>query len=163
MSTFSLKEFAAALWSSTFEDRVVLWDKQSKATRLYGAGQLDALQADAMSLAATRDVYLGLSTQPADLRPTSRGTNETAQMLPGFFVDIDFAEAKDSAKRYPPDEQTALALLESFEVEPFLIQNSGNGLHVIYAADRPMPLSNRADRRRAQVLLRAFHRKIAKH
>src|SRR5690606_22292890 len=98
--------------------------------------------------------YFGLSTQPGDLGSKSRGSNDTAVSLPGIFADIDFANAKDSAKRYPPDSDTALNLIHSFEVKPFFIQNSGNGLHVLYAFDKPAVMENREERRRAQAMLR---------
>jgi energy-coupling factor transporter ATP-binding protein EcfA2 len=93
----------------------------------------------------------------------SRGTSDTIISLPGLFADIDFANSKENNKRYPPDFETALALIDSFEFAPFFIQNSGNGLHVLYKADTPLVLRNRTERRHAKFLFKAFSRRLARH
>src|SRR5690606_6149146 len=111
----------------------------------------------------SEDLYIGLSTQPADLSPNSRGSNDTALMVPGVFADIDFGSAKDSAKRYPPDCETSLNVLRSFDYQPFFIQNSGNGLHVIFKFDTPLVIRNREGRRKAQAILRQFGRRLMRH
>jgi hypothetical protein len=161
--TFSLQTFIRAFWGIDFPGELKVWSIQTKATSSYGSAHTDHLARDVETLKHDNDLYIGLSTQPADLGERSRGTNETAIMVPGAFVDIDFANAKDSEKRYPPDAETALELLVSFKEQPFLIQKSGNGLHALYKFDRPLLLSNRETRRKAQSILRQFGRRLAKH
>lgn len=160
---FSLKAFIADFYGLAFGGKLPVWSLKTKRTSSYGPEDISRLVRDVEKRKGTEDLYLGLSTQPGDLGPTSRGSNETAISLPGVFVDVDFAHAKDSTKRYPPDNATALGLVQSFEIQPFLIQHSGNGLHVLYAFDRSISLGNREDRRKAQALLRQFYRKLSAH
>ncbi|MCO5158544.1 MAG: hypothetical protein M9945_17655 [Aquamicrobium sp.] len=160
---FSLPDFISAFYGSSFEGKLPMWSLKTKRTSSYGPGDISRLVRDVEKRKHTEDLYLGAATQSGDLGPQSRGSNDTAISLPGIFADIDFANAKDSAKRYPPDSDTALGLIQSFEAKPFLIQNSGNGLHVLYAFDKPLVMRNREDRRRAQAILRQFSRKLVAH
>src|SRR5690606_10672582 len=134
-----------------------------RKTDSYEPGSIPRLISDIEKRKHTEDLYSGLCTQPGDLGATARGSNETAILLPGFIADIDFATAKDSAKRYPPDSSTALDLIHSFEFQPFFIQNTGNGLHAVFKLDKPLVMNNREARHRAQALSRNFARKLAAH
>lgn len=160
---FSLPDFICAFYGSSFEGEVKIWSLKTRRTTSYGADAIPQLVHDIEKRKHAEDLYLGLSTQPGDLGPTARGSNETAISLPGFFADIDFANAKDSAKRYPPDCDTALGLIRSFEHELFLIQHSGNGLHILYPFDKALVMHNQEARRRARAILQNFHRKLAAH
>lgn len=160
---FSLSSFIPAFWDSPFEGSLKIWSRQTKKTSSYGPGEIPQLIQDVEKRKHAEDLYVGLSTQPGDLAPTARGSNETAILLPGFIADIDFAIAKDSAKRYPPDASTALELIHSFELQPFFIQNTGNGLHILFKLDKPIVMDNREARRRAQALSRGFAHKLATH
>lgn len=161
--SFSLHDFTAELWGEPFDGTLKLWSGKTKKTDSYGPGDILRLVEDVKARMLSEDLYIGLSTQPADLGPASRGSNDTAMMLPGLFVDIDFANAKDSAKRYPPNAETAMPVLRSFGHQPFLIQNSGNGLHVLFKLDKPLVIRNRDDRRKAQAILRQFGRRFMRH
>ncbi|RWE85103.1 hypothetical protein [Mesorhizobium sp.] len=160
---FSLKDFIPAFWGSLFEGELKLWSLKTKKTSSYGQAEVVRLVSDVDRRKHAEDLYFGLSTQPRDLGPNGRGSNETAILLPGAFADIDFATAKDSVKHYPPDKETALDLIQSFEAAPFLVQHSGNGLHILYAFDKPLEMRNREERRRAQAVLRRFYQKLADH
>ncbi|AZO10567.1 hypothetical protein EJ074_16585 [Mesorhizobium sp. M3A.F.Ca.ET.080.04.2.1] len=160
---FSLPNLINEFWGSSFEGELKMWSRKTKKTSSYRPNDIPRLVRDIEKRKHTEDLYLGLSTQATGLKPIARGSNETAVSLPGIFADIDFAEAKNSTKHYPPDSDTALDLIQSFEVKPFLVQHSGNGLHVLYAFDKSMALVNRDERRRAQAILRQFYRKLADH
>lgn len=160
---FSLPDLIAVFWNSHFEGSLKIWSRQTKMTSSYLPGEIPRLIQDVEKRKHSDDLYIGLSTQPGDLPPTARGSNETAISLPGFIADIDFATEKNSSKRYPSDSSAALALIRSFEFQPFFIQNTGNGLHALFKLDMPLVMNNREERRRAQALSRNFARRLAAH
>ncbi|MCS0496869.1 hypothetical protein NVS89_17355 [Ancylobacter sp. MQZ15Z-1] len=160
---FSLTAFVKALWGADFEGEIKLWSRQTKKTSSYKPGDIPRLLRDVEERKRAEDLYLGLSSQPGDLSPAARGSNDTAMVVPGAFVDLDFAEAKDSSKRYPPDRDTALELMRSFTAQPLLVQHSGNGLHCIFGFDKPFVIRNLSDRKRIQTILRQFTRELAEH
>lgn len=160
---FSLTDFIAALWGARFAGALKIWSKTTKKTLSYMADDIDRLGEDVARKRHAEDIYIGLSTQPHDLDSSARGSNDTAITLPGIVADIDFASAKSSEKQYPPDAETALALINTFPEKPFFIQHSGNGLHVVYAFDKVFVIGNREDRRRAQAILRQFGRRLMEH
>lgn len=151
---FSLEDLIRRFWGQRFDGELKIWSRQTKRTSSYASEDTAHLVRDVEMRKHTEDLYIGLSTQPGDLGASARGSNETAILLPGFFADIDFATAKDSAKRYPPDSSTALELIRSFEFRPFFIQNTGNGLHALFKLDKPITMENREARRMAQALSR---------
>lgn len=158
---FFLPDFIKQFWGSSFDGDLKVWSLKTKRTTSFGSESIGDLISDVSKRKHAEDLYIGLSTQPADLE--TRGSNDTAITLPGAFADIDFALSKESEKHYPPDCDTALELIRSFESKPFLIQNSGNGLHVLYKFDKPIVMTNREERRKAQAILRGFFRKLAAH
>lgn len=160
---FSLSHFIGVFYGGLFDGTLKLWSRKTKKTNSYGSDNIGEFAADVERRKYAEDLYVGLSTQPADLSETARGSNDTAMMLPGMVADIDFANAKDGNKRYPPNADTALSLIQSFDYKPLLIQNTGNGLHVLFKLDRPLVMQNREARRRGQVILRRFARKLARH
>ena len=160
---FSLTDFIRDLWGSAFSGHLKLWNRQTKTTDSYGPDDIARLVDDLDKRKRNEDLYLGLATQPADLGPGERGSSETAILLPGLFADIDFAEAKANGKPYPPDRSTALDLIHQFEDQPSFIQDSGNGLHVLYFFDEPLEIRNLQDWRRADAILRNFGKKLAAH
>ncbi|WP_430439939.1 hypothetical protein [Shinella sp.] len=160
---FSLISFIFALWGARFSGALKIWRKTTKATLSYTTDDIEKLLEDVSRKQHTEDLYIGLSTQPHDLDPSARGSNETAVALPGIVADIDFASSKASNKKYPRDAETALALINSFPEKPFFIQHTGNGFHVIYAFDQVFVIGNREDRRKAQAILRQFGRRLMDH
>ena len=160
---FSPIAFIFAFWGARFAGALKIWSKATKKTLSYTADDIEQLLEDVSRKQHTEDLYIGLSTQPNDLDPGARGSNETAVALPGIVADIDFASLKESGKKYPPDAETAVALINSFPEKPFFVQHSGNGLHVIYAFDRVLVIGNREDRRKAQAVLRQFGRRLMDH
>lgn len=163
MIKVTVQSFASSFYGTRFPGFIPLWSLQSKLTRQFGAGELTNLEQDVEDRKSTEDLYLGLATQLENKDPSQRGSSDTAAMLPGLFADIDFASEKQSVKKYPPDLETAIAIIDTFPIKPYYIQNSGNGLHVIYKGDEPLQLNNREGRRKAQALSKAFGKKITAH
>ncbi|MBX4916716.1 hypothetical protein [Rhizobium bangladeshense] len=160
---FSLSAFIIAFWGARFPGALKLWSKATKKTSSYTPEKIEQLIEDVSEKQHGEDIYIGLSTQPEDLPSSARGSNETAVSLPGIFADIDFATAKDNNKNYPPDKDKALTIINSFEAEPFLIQNSGNGLHVLYAFEKPLEIRNDDERKIAKAILRNFGQRLMDH
>ncbi|MBZ0217343.1 MAG: hypothetical protein K8F25_12370 [Fimbriimonadaceae bacterium] len=88
---------------------------------------------------------------------------KNAVQVPGFVADIDFANEKSGNKPYPPDQGTALRVLDEFPVPPSLVQNTGNGIHAVWFGAEPFKINNRSDRRKIQSILKKFQRKLMEH
>jgi hypothetical protein len=160
---FSLIAFITTLWGARFAGTLKIWSKTTKKTLSYTPDDIEQLGEDVCRKQHAEDLYIGLSTQPHDLQEGTRGSNETAIALPGIIADIDFASSKSSDKKYPPDAETALALINSFSEKPFFIQHSGNGFHVVYAFDKVLIIVNRESRRKAQAILKQFGNRLMDH
>lgn len=96
----------------------------------------------------TKDIYACLSSQAmATPKTTKNGwtynepqrTQKNAVALKSIFLDIDCKEEKGY-----PDQKTAIAALASFIAKskmprPTMVVSSGNGLHVYWTVEHPLP------------------------
>lgn len=158
-----LQEYLAIMYGKNFPGLLVLWNKQTKATRTFTSASIPALIAAVKADAGRNDLYFGLATQSEELGAGKRGGNSTAVQVPALFADIDISTDKTNGKKYVSDEKTALRILAESPYSPTLLQRSGGGLHAIYVLDVPIICRTEADRKRAAKLAKDFHRKLAKH
>lgn len=156
-----LPEFVANVHGTEFRGSLVLWNKQTKQTRLFDSGAVHELTAAVWDGMNRHDLYLGTATQPSDLHLGKRGGNGTVVQVSAFFANIDFANDKSSDKRYPPDAETALKILADLPYAPTFIQSSGGGLHAIWVLASPIICETDADRKLAAKQAKQFHRKVA--
>lgn len=140
-----------------------LWTKSDKRTKFFTDAQIEDLSKTATKLSEKDDVYMCMSSQEEDVGPHKRGSIDTVTTVFAFAGDIDIADEKDSGKNYPSDRETALAILETFEHPHTYLQDSGRGLHVVWGLETPIRCENRAERRRAQSLSKAFQKKLVAH
>lgn len=157
-----LQEYLAIVYGENFPGLLVLWNKQTKATRTFTSASIPALIAAVQADAGRNDLYFGLATQTEELGAGKRGGNSTVVQVSAVFADIDIAADKTNGKNYVPDEETALRILAEFPYPPTLVQRSGGGLHAILVLDEPIICHTDADRNRAAKLAKDFHRKLTK-
>lgn len=87
------------------------------------------------------EVYYGVAARREGLTATARGTAGDCRSLPGFWLDIDLANAQaHAAQNLPPDLEAALDILASYEHPPTAIVDSGYGLHAYWLFDAPVNL-----------------------
>ena len=144
MSTLStqLAEFLALQYPPSFPGYVSVWERAGKRTEFFQTSELPQLVSRIAVLAATTDVYLSLGTQRERPAKGRRGGAAGVAAVPGFFLDIDFASMKDSAKNYPIDEAEALGILAAFAVQPTATIRTGNGLHCHFQLTKPFIIND---------------------
>ncbi len=161
MSEITLtSRFVLEKFGGPFPGYLSLWDKQTKQTQFFATGELDKLDAVVAELAPKYDLYLALGAQAARLPHDKRGNADTVCAVPGFFGDIDFANSKDSAKKYPPDEAAALKVLATFPLKPTTIIRTGNGLHAHWDLEKPLLVETPGDREDAKSVWKDFQRSL---
>lgn len=103
------------------------------------------------------DVYFSLGLQHERLNTNSRGKSDTVYAIPGLWADIDIADEKaHSSSELPPNKEEALKIPAVLPFKPTIIIFSGHGLHIYFLFTEPWILSNEAERREAEKLLRGF-------
>jgi hypothetical protein len=148
------------LFGKDFDGHVVLWESATRSSQFFSSTALPQLAQEIERLKPTNDLYIGIATQEQDLGPRHRGKGDTTATVGAFFADIDFASSKDSHKAYPPDEETALKVLDGFVHRPTLVIRTGNGLHAHWAFDKPISFESTKDRKAHETNRRAFAREL---
>jgi len=117
--------------------------------------EFDEASTTALELCSDKDVYYGIGIQ-RDRIEVGRGTADTVVSIPGLWLDIDIRGPNHAAEDLPPDRESAMELLKSFDLEPTLIVSTGGGLHVYWLFDEPMILSDDSERDQARGLADRF-------
>ena len=156
-------EILTAITGGQFEGHWGLWGKKVNKTHFFRANQLEEYGAKAKSLSANDDVYLCMSAQEEDVGPNKRGGKDTVSTVFAFAADIDIGGEKDSGKNYPPDRETALAILDKFSVPYTYLQDSGRGFHVMWALEKPVRCKSSDDRKRTQRASNVFQKSLIEH
>jgi hypothetical protein len=149
-------------YGAEFPGYICLFVRQNKRSLFFANTERIQLEAAIHRAAPTCDLYIALGTQVAPLSG-KRGSAATVVALPGFVADIDFAEAKGSAKNYPANEDEALRILRSFAFPPTMIVRTGNGLHAHFHLAAPFIINDDVGRDRAKQVWPDFQRLLSAH
>lgn len=170
MNTSDCTLFLRLLYGDKAPGHLVLWTRQDKQAYWLPANRLDAVHSLAEQLASTYDVYFGVALQDKKAafaqwrannagnsgEPTTRGYSETAEALPGLWLDIDVQGLAHKAANLPPTKAAALGLIREFPLAPTGAVDSGHGLQPWWLFRELWVFKNENERQQAQILARRF-------
>tara|TARA_R110000765_G_scaffold67462_3_gene130333 strand:- start:9968 stop:11632 length:1665 start_codon:yes stop_codon:yes gene_type:complete len=107
------------------------------------------------------NIYIGCGLSPKNYGATKRVLAKQVAGIPGFWADIDYGDAGHKGKTYPPDQETALRILDDLPARPTIIIHSGNGLQAWWLWDEPWIFKNKLDHARATQMSKAFGAQLA--
>lgn len=90
------------------------------------------------------DVYFGVTLRRPGLHPGQRGSKTDLLAATALWVDIDIAstDGAHASKKLPQSVDEAMLLVNELGLPPDQLIHSGNGLHVYWYLESPMPLRN---------------------
>lgn len=151
-----VNNFFHSLWGDQFEGYLVIAQLHNKIFNFASSSQLEEYSNQIADTCETKDVHFGLGL--LEKAPDKgRGKKEDIIALPGFWADIDVGHEGHKSDQLPPDIKTAMGLLARFPLNPTLIINSGNGLHLYWLFKEPWYFKSNDDREKAQLLSKEFH------
>jgi hypothetical protein len=109
------------------------------------------------------EIYFGCGLQGKDLGSHKRGSKSDITGIPGFYVDVDIADAVHQKRNLPTTIEDAVSLVEISCYEPTLIINSGHGIHAWWAFKEPWMFDTKCERRKAEIMLQRLQATIKKH
>lgn len=138
------------------EKYLLLWTLADKQSRWYPTERLDDAAGAVAALAET-DVYVGVSLANEDRGPHRRyEVGDTAGIV-GLWADLDYAGDEHRKANLPPDEESALSLLDDLGAAPSVVVHSGHGLQAWWLLDEPYVYDNPDERDRAAELSRRWN------
>lgn len=144
------RDFLRALFQDT-ELTHLIWTLPDKTS--YWSTDIEKSVATIESLSETKDVYVGVGVAEKDLGPHRRcKANEVAGIV-GLWCDIDVADPVHSKQNLPPDEESAIALIDSMGLQPTVIVSSGHGIHAWWLFNEPWIFGSSEERQRAAKLV----------
>lgn len=147
--------FIDALYGNVKRGYLSLWTLEDKKTRWYPIGERKSLIKDAMRLREKNNVYFGVGVRNEDLGEFKRGKNEDVSYLPGVWVEIDLKGGVHAAGNLPTYEDVQ-SILETFSLEPSIINHSGGGLHCYWLFNEPAQLLSKQNIKSAERMLSRF-------
>lgn len=125
---------------------LLVWTIPNKTS--YWFTDIDDVE-DSIDLMGNQNIYIGCGLSPENYGASKRATAAQVSGIPGFWADIDYGESGHKGKTYPPDQGTALRILDELAVRPTLVIHSGNGLQAWWLWDKPWIFTDKADHDRA--------------
>jgi P4 family phage/plasmid primase-like protien len=147
--------FINALYGSVKRGFLNLWTLEDKKTRWYAIDNQTTLIEEAMKLRETHNVYFGVGVRKEDLGEFKRGKNDDVLSLPGVWVEIDLKNGIHAADNLPSEEDVQ-SILETFPLEPSIINHSGGGLHCYWLFQEPAQLLSKQNMQSAERMLARF-------
>lgn len=151
----SALSFLRLLYGGAQDGCLAIWSKQTKRTEWFNAADLEAVAHFLASRARQQDCYFGVGLQTAALGPLKRGEADTVGSMPGTWLDVDVLSAGAHAQvRLPRSREQALQWLNSLDLPPTAIVDTGHGLHAYWLFDKPYQIDSQDNRAFAQKLAR---------
>ena len=95
-------------------------------------------------LIGTHNLWLGVATRTANLG-NRRGTAQDCGHITGLWFDLDINGPNHTRTDYPPDEQTAMGIVEQFPLPPTIVVHTGGGLQPWWLFNEPVPVDQLDD------------------
>ena len=111
---------------------------------------------ESLDLMGQKNIYIGCGLSPQDFGASRRAPAKDISGIPGLWADIDYGADGHKGKTYPPDQATALKILDDLAVRPTLVIHSGNGLQAWWLWDKPWIFADEADHTRATDVSKAW-------
>ena len=98
-------------------------------------------------------MYCGVAPSGSRRPATERMTSDDAAGVVAFVADIDIAGPGHSdRKRYPPDQEAALAIVRALPLETTVVVHSGGGLHLWWLLREPWVFEQPDDPKAVQII-----------
>jgi len=139
--------------SALFRDKpdnlyVLLWTLPDKLSSWHR--DLERLAADAVRLAQTQNVYIGVGLSAKDYGPTRRVPAEEVAGIVGMWADVDIRHPVHSKPNLPPTLEDAIQLIKDIGPEPTILVDTGHGLQAWWLFREPWIFDEPAERQEAK-------------
>mgnify|MGYP003136972940 CR=1 FL=1 len=111
---------------------LLVWTIPNKTS--YWFTSIDEVET-AVEIMGNQNIYIGCGLSPENYGANKRATAANVAGIPGFWADIDYGDTGHKGKTYPPNQGTALRILDELAVRPTLVIHSGNGLQAWWLWD----------------------------
>lgn len=142
-----------ALYEHAEGGYVSIFGLPSRRCEEYPVDQLEQAVAAAERLDLTENAFFGVGLRRARLQH-GRGAEQDISAIPGVWLDLDYGSAH-KRQDLPPSAEAAREVLESLELQPSALVDSGAGLHAYWIFREPWTLESAEERQRAAQLVQA--------
>lgn len=161
-SLLSVTDFFSVLYDGVNSGHITIsnYDSNGKLRSFHVPIQeLHTIEPKVKLLTEKSNVYFGVGLRKPQLNVSQRGAKNDITALTSLFLEIDIDGGNHKKENLPTYEE-AMAVLDTFSLEPAIVNHSGGGLHVYYLLDEPIYLEAEEDRKQASSLLKRLENVI---
>lgn len=152
-------------WFGDSPNWITLWRGDNKLTTWVTIDNQKAIDLFASDATKKRfDAYFGVCQQLRQGGQNSRGQNEAAAVVPGLWVDLDYADkphaGEQPRKKIYPTREAVDQALAMMPFPPSVRVVTGGGIHAYWKFDRPFLITSTADNGRAAELVKSWQGQI---
>ncbi|MED3905818.1 phage/plasmid primase, P4 family [Geobacillus thermodenitrificans] len=152
---FLARHFLSTMYGQESQGYLTIWTSGDKRTRWFHVTEIDAAVSEAMKLRNQQNVYFGVGLRKERLSDRQRGSSKDIFSLPAVWLEIDLKSGVHAADNLP-DSQEAQMILDTFPLEPSIINHSGGGLHCYWLFEHPVRIRTEKEQQSAERMLRRF-------
>ena len=104
------------------------------------------------------NTYYNMALRRPGLGEYNRGKEEDIHTVVCMFADIDIAGPAHKQDALPKTQEEVLSFLDTLELQPSYIINSGNGIHAIWLLEEPFLITSPEDLRYIRAISHGFGR-----
>jgi len=136
-----------------------IWRKDSKTTNFFNIkDELSETVDYCRKLSCKTDVYFGLGLRKKQLNKMQRGKEDDIVCIPCLWLDIDIHNPDAHSRQdYPKTPEEALHILSKLGLDPSIVINSGNGLHIYWLLKEPFVIKTIEDKERIKKVCSGFN------
>jgi len=138
------EQFLNAMFAGKPSDKyVVLWRLPSKRTTFH-----KSLLPAAKNVEEESNVYFGCGLANDKVKD-GRGKLNNVGGITAVWLDVDYQGDAHKKENIPPDESSAMEIINGLELEPTIVVHSGHGLQAYWILSDPWIFQSDADRKKA--------------
>lgn len=161
-SLLSVTDFFSVLYDGVDRGHITVssYDSNNKLRSFHVPIQeLHTIEPKVNLLTDKSNVYFGVGLRKPGLNVSQRGAKNDVAVLTSLFVEIDIDTGNHKKSNLPTYDEAKM-VLNSFNLEPSIVNHSGGGIHVFFNLDEPIYLESEEDRQQAAKLLKRLENVI---
>ena len=161
-SLLSVTDFFSVLYDGVDHGHITIsnYDSNGKLRSFHVPIQeLHTIEPKVKLLTEKSNVYFGVGLRKPNLNVSQRGAKNDITALTSLFIEIDI-DTGNHKKSDLPTYDEAKTVLNSFNLEPSIVNHSSGGFHVYWLLDEPIYLESQEDRQQAGKLLKRLENVI---
>ena len=153
-------EFLSEIYKGCDTGFITITSLPSRNTKWFKVDDIKKVAKTAENIGKKTNVFFGVGLRNKVLKNGLRGSEKDISCIGALYADIDVKGDAHAEKSLPETTSEAASFLNSLDIKPSIIVNSGNGIHGYWLLKEPFNIENTQDRSYIVSIFKGFGKYI---